>query len=384
MSTAAHVLITGARAPVALDLARQFAAAGWQVHTADTLPAYATTASPAVHRHHTVPPPRSAPAAFAQALAAICHAHPIALVVPTCEEVFYLAHGRDRLPAGVRVACPPLPLLRSLHSKLEFIALAARAGLRVPASQAVTTLAQARAWAGSTPLVLKPEFSRFGVEVRLYPDGLPARAPELDGRRWVAQHLLGGQEVCSYAVADSGRLLAHAAYRPAYRMARSASYYFDPVQLDDIGGQTAALVGALGYSGQIAFDWLVDAQGRATVIECNPRATSAIHLFAGSDALVQALSGQASACREPGTRAAMLAPLMWLHAGPLAWLGGRGRRWQHDVQRADDVLARGSDRGPRLGVLRDLAHYAWLGLRRGQSLRAASTLDIEWDGSELP
>ena len=41
---ARRVLLTGARAPIALDLARQFAAAGWQVHTADSQPAHATSA----------------------------------------------------------------------------------------------------------------------------------------------------------------------------------------------------------------------------------------------------------------------------------------------------------------------------------------------------
>ena len=61
---ARRVLLTGARAPIALDLARQFAAAGWQVHTADSQPAHATSASGAVHCHHRVPPPRQQPAGF--------------------------------------------------------------------------------------------------------------------------------------------------------------------------------------------------------------------------------------------------------------------------------------------------------------------------------
>ena len=381
---ARRVLLTGARAPIALDLARQFAAAGWQVHTADSQPAHATAASHAVHRHHRVPPPRQQPAGFVQALARLCTEQAIDLLVPTCEEVFYLAHGRAQMPASTRVACMELPLLRQLHSKWAFLGLAASTGMRVPASQRVHDIDQARQWAGSRPLVLKPEFSRFGVQVRLYRDGLPANAPALDGRPWVAQALLAGQEICSYAVAERGRLLAHAAYRPGWRMARSASYYFDAVDNADILTQTRALVAALDYSGQIAFDWIVDAEGRATVIECNPRGTSAIHLFAGSDALVQALSGEGGHCRAPTSAAAMLAPMMWLHGAPVALLRGQWRRWQHDHARAEDVLARGQDRRPRTRVLRDLAHYAASALRGNGDLRAASTADIEWDGQPLP
>lgn len=380
-----RVLLTGARAPIALDLARQFAAAGWQVHSADSQPAHATAASHAVTAHHRLPAPRQQPQAFVQALAQLCQTQAIDLLVPTCEEVFYVAHGRAQLPAHTRVACMDLPLLRQLHSKWEFLDLAAAAGLRVPASARVHSIDQARQWAGSRPLVLKPEFSRFGVDVRLHRDGLPSRPPPLDGRPWVAQALLDGQEVCSYAVAHQGRVLAHAAYRPGWRMARSASYYFDALDNPDILAQTQALVAALDYSGQIAFDWIVDAHGQATVIECNPRGTSAIHLFAGNDALVRALDGSGLHCRQPAAgSAAMLAPMMWLHAAPLALYRGLWPRWQHDWHRASDVLARGSDRAPRGQVLRDLAHYAASALRSGGSLRAASTVDIEWDGQPLP
>lgn len=380
-----RILLTGARAPVALDLARQFATAGWQVHTADSQPAHATAASRAVHAHHRLPPPRQQAQAFARELGALCRRQAIDLVLPTCEEVFYLAHGREQLPAHTRLVCMDLPLLRRLHSKWAFIALARQAGLRVPDSQQVHQLEQARQWAAGRPLVLKPEFSRFGVEVRLYRDGLPAAAPPLDGRPWVAQQLLPGQEICSYGVAHQGRLLAHAAYRPGWRMARSASYYFDAVDNPDILAQTTALVAALGYSGQIAFDWIVDEHGRATVIECNPRSTSAVHLFAGSDALVQAVTGNAGDCRQPAPgSAAMLAPMMWLHAAPLSLLRGQWAAWRDDYRRAVDVLARPGDARPRGQVLRDLLHYARASRHHRGNLRAASTVDIEWDGQPLP
>lgn len=379
-----RVLLTGARAPIALDLARQFHAAGWQVHVADCQPAHATAASRAVHARHRLPAPRQQPQAFAHALAGLCQAQQIDLLVPTCEEVFYVAAAAALLPAGTRLVAMPLPLLRQLHSKWEFLALGQQAGLRVPDSARVHTLEQARHWADGRAVVLKPEFSRFGVDVRLYPEGLTAAAPALDQRAWVVQALCQGQEVCSYAVAHNGRVLAQAAYRPHWRMAGSASYYFLREDVPDISAQTAALVAALGYCGQIAFDWMVDAQGQATVLECNPRGTSAVHLFAGSDALVMALDGQPGPCREPPLAAAMLAPMMWLHGGSTAALAGCWAQWQADRRAAADVLMRPGDRGPGLGMLRDLAHYALQSVRTGGNLRAASTVDIEWDGGLLP
>src|SRR6185503_21236723 len=107
------------------------------------------------------------------------------------------------------------------------------------------------------PLVLKPEFSRFGVHVRLYPQGVPAQAPPLAAHGpWVAQRFVAGTELCSYSVADRGRLLAHVAYAPRHRLGTSASYYFDPAESGAIRAVVERLVAQLDYTGQIAFDWI--------------------------------------------------------------------------------------------------------------------------------
>ena len=67
-------------------------------------------------------------------------------------------------------------------------------GMPVPDSVRVHTLAEARAWAGGRGVVLKPEFSRFGVNVRLYPNGIPKDAPELASLgEWVVQAFVAGE-----------------------------------------------------------------------------------------------------------------------------------------------------------------------------------------------
>ncbi|MCW4454429.1 hypothetical protein OK348_06435 [Flavobacterium sp. MXW15] len=379
------VLITGARAPIALDLARRFHAHGWRVHVADSVPAHAAGASRAVAGRHRIAPPRHAPEAFAADLSRLVHEHRIDLLLPTCEEVFYVAHLRHRLPAQLRVLADDFDRLRSLHSKWEFLALARAAGLPVPDSARVASLAEARDWTAGRAVVLKPEFSRFGVHVRLYPHGIPADAAPLpDGQPWVVQQLCAGTEYCSYAVAERGRLLAHAVYQPRHRLRRSASYYFAPAAPPGLREHAAALVAQLGCSGQVAFDWIVAGDGRAHVIECNPRGTSGLHLFAPGDALPRALAGDGDGVLEPGhRRAAMLAPLMYLDALPRALAAGRLAQWHADLRAGDDVLARPGDRAPLPATLRDLGHYGLQAARRRISLRAASTADIEWDGAPL-
>ncbi|KLD78153.1 ATP-grasp domain-containing protein [Xanthomonas hyacinthi] len=391
MASAPAVLITGARAPVALDLTRRFAAQGWRVHLADSVACRISGWSRAASASHRIASARYAPAAYIADLNALVARERIALLLPTCEDVFYLARYRQALPAQLDVLVDAFDTLRALHSKWQFLQLARAidADVDVPDSAQVRSLAQARDWAGSAPLVLKPEYSRFGVHVRVHPHGLPASAPPLSEQGdWVAQHYCAGEERCSYAVARDGVLLAHAVYRPRYRLQRSSSYYFDAAPAPQIERFTAQLVGKLGFSGQLSFDWIVSAQGRYSVIECNPRATSGLHLFAAADPLVAALDGSRrdpiAIVRPAPTRAAMLGPLMLGVALPAALRHGRLRQWRDDYARADDVLAPRGDRRPLAGALRDLGSHARLALAQRCTMREASTRDTEWDGEALP
>ncbi|MCC4594103.1 ATP-grasp domain-containing protein [Xanthomonas campestris pv. phormiicola] len=391
MPSAPAVLITGARAPVALDLARRFAAQGWRVHLADSVACRISGWSRAASASHRIASARYAATAYIADLNALVARERIALLLPTCEEVFYLARYRQALPAQLDVLVDAFDTLRTLHSKWRFLQLARTldADVDVPHSAQVRDLAQAREWAGTAPLVLKPEYSRFGVHVRVHPHGLPAAAPPLpDQGNWVAQRYCAGEERCSYAVARDGVLLAHAVYRPRYRLQRSSSYYFDAAPAPQIERFTAQLARALRFSGQLSFDWIVSAQGRYSVIECNPRATSGLHLFAASDPLVAALDGSrrdpAALVRPAPTRAAMLGPLMLGVALPAALRHGRLRQWREDYARADDVLAPRGDRRPLAGALRDLGSHARLALAQRCTLREASTRDTEWDGQALP
>ncbi len=62
------------------------------------------------------------------------------------------------------------------------------------------SLAAARDWAGGRPVVLKPEYSRFGVHVHLYPRGISTmRQSWLSQGRWVVQRFCAGEEICSTA-----------------------------------------------------------------------------------------------------------------------------------------------------------------------------------------
>ncbi|MBD9477530.1 ATP-grasp domain-containing protein [Pseudoxanthomonas sp. PXM02] len=380
-----RILILGGRAPVALDHARRFHHHGWQVHVADSIPCRLTGWSSSVTQTHAIAPPRYDPRGFVEDLRRIVAGQRIDLLLPTCEEAVYLSRHRPALPRELQVAVDDFATVASLHSKWQFAGIAAACGMPAPATTRLRTLDEAREWASGRGVVLKPEYSRFGVHVRLYPEGIPAAAPELPALGdWVVQEFLPGQELCSYAIAHRGRLLAHAVYRPSYRLRRSSSYYFEPVDRPAIREAVDALVRHTRYSGQLSFDWIEGTDGIARVLECNPRATSGLHLFPSDADLPAALVGEGPLHEPINARPRMIAALMSSAGLASAAAKGSLRQWQRDWQRADDVVSVPGDRSPLVGALTDLGAYAVLALRQQCNLREAATRDIEWDGEPMP
>jgi len=379
------VLILGARSPVALDHARRFSAQGWRVVVGDSVSCRITRWSRAVHAAEVLPSARYDLRGYAAALVRVITAHRIDLVLPTCEEVFYLARCRSALPREVRVLVDTFDTLAELHSKWRFLQAARGCGAVIPDSCVVSRIEEAQTWAAGRPVVLKPEFSRFGVHVRRYPEGIPADAEPLSlGARWVAQAYCHGRELCSYSVVDRGRVMAHVTYRPVHRIGGSSGYAFEACHAPAVESFVRALAAKLSFTGQMSFDWIESPSGDCQVLECNPRAVSGVHLFAADDALPDALMGERDACvypTAPGMR--MIGAVMAAAAVVPSLRACSLREWWHDFRGARDVIAVPGDRRPLLGGLLDLASYARLAASQRCTMRQASTCDTEWDGQEL-
>ena len=98
-----NILLTGGRAPATLELARAFHRAGHTVFMAESLRGHLSEPSNAIEQNFLVPPPRQQMPGFINALRDIIARNKIDLLVPTCEELFYIAMGRDQLPCKVFV-----------------------------------------------------------------------------------------------------------------------------------------------------------------------------------------------------------------------------------------------------------------------------------------
>jgi hypothetical protein len=393
--TQRNVLITGARAPIALDLARSFAAAGWVPHLADSVRPWAARLQRVARgRLHRLPPPRFDFLAFVQGFGRLVAELDPLMIIPTCEEVFYVSAAAERLGLADRVFAPPSDTLRQLHSKVEFAALARRCGLSAPATRRVTSAQALGAWRNrGKELVLKPEFSRFAAHVLVQPNEaafdtiVPTPAAP-----WAVQDYVEGEEFCLWSAARRGEIVGFAAYRPKWRVGRSASFYFeadrDPAFL--YIARTIAL--ATGATGQLSYDVIRRDDGTVAPIECNPRGVSGIHLFDSASYLAKAIMGQTTSIASvsgksdialPLARARHLAPAMWLLGAPQAIASRQWSAFRQDLADSRDVLAVAGEPLAALGALVDAGRFALTGLSRGRSAAGQSTDDIEWNGEAL-
>ena len=394
-----NVLLTGGRAPATLELARLLHRAGHTIDVAESAPIHLCSRSRAVRRNVLVAAPACEPHRFAADVAAACVDGKIHLLIPTCEEIFFVAAQAGRIRQLIAdtgrqppaILCDNLATLRSLHHKFEFTQVAAAAGLAVPQTWLLTSPDELPAF-GEQSVVFKPVWSRFATQVHLPPHtarSLAALRPTLTAP-WVAQTFLSGRSLCSYSIAAHGRLLAHACYPVNFRAGNGAAIDFTGEENEAVLAWVSRFVAHTGFHGQIAFDFIQPPGAPLMAIECNPRTTSGLHLLAaapGFASLLAALAGEGelpgSAIAPPlGERAALRSALLLYGAGQVRSANDLQRWWT--ALRSRDVLTAPGDWGPLGAQPAIIRLYQKWSRQHNIDLIAATTVDIAWNGEELP
>lgn len=380
------ILITGARSAVALDMARNFHDIGYEVHMADCSSAYICKLSKIPKYVHHYTPPHLSPEQFIMDMQGIIGSIKPDLVIPTCEEVFYVSLLHDIKNIPCKIFSPSLSDLRRLHDKYQFIKFCEKIGVNTPETSRLDSKQDVERYKNtSQQWVFKPCYSRFGAEAIISPK--PDELEDLSFKQktsWVAQKYINGIEMSFYAVSQSGKLTALSVYKSSWRLKGGASYAFENVSDEifvNVQNIAEKIALNLNLTGQFACDFIQDINGEIWLIECNPRCTSGLHLL--KEKIAYAILGNdAGISTNTGVSGYML-PMMMTYGVIESFKKNKFKLWLDTIKSGQDVISAPEDRLPLLGALIDTIIFMMRGIYNRISLSQATTADIEWNGEEL-
>ena len=361
-----RVLITCPRAPVTIEWVRLFRKAGHEVWLVDSLnfpiaKYYNNT------KYIKVSPPRLAFEQYKKEMTELINQ--VDWVIPNCEDLFYLSRVRDAMQTDAFFFMPESYLLFELHHKFNFFQKL-NEHVKVPRTKLLTSKEQISI---DKNTILKPVYSRFGRSViRELTQKNIDKIEVSEAYPWVQQERIVGEAICNYALILNGELLAHVAYRPMYLLNGAAATYFEPYVDERLEKFIAQFAKDTNYTGQVAFDF-IDNGKDLYVLECNPRATSGLHLLSEGltfedEVFKYRPKEQPSAYRVSTTLYSLF--------GVKALVKGEFKQLHQDYKRAKDVL----EGVPFYGQALSMFGMVQRAVMYRKEITSASTFDIEFDG----
>lgn len=268
-----RILITCPRAPVAIEWARIAQRNGHEVTFIDSLKNPLGKYLSAI-KYVRVSSPRFEFAKYKEEVLKLIAEHD--LVIPTCEDIFYLTNVSQGTGFEKKIFSPTFELLIGLHNK-DTVGNYLNEFVKFPNTRLVTNPEQVDYNNQNT--ILKPVFSRFGTNiVRSISKDEVSRLDISDEYPWIQQQKIDGEYLCNYAIINNGVVVDHVVYTPRYLVNNAAATYFEHTNNTQCEDFIRRFAEDNQFTGQVAFDFIQNKNG-LYVIECNPRATSGLHLI---------------------------------------------------------------------------------------------------------
>jgi predicted ATP-grasp superfamily ATP-dependent carboligase len=382
-----RILITSSRMPYAVGMARKMAAAGHTVYASDAYDLAPGSHSKYLTGHFVTGSPRDATEQFIDDVERIASENEIDVIVPSFEEVFYLATQRERLDAVTSLYAPPFETLARVHDKATFQELTDRLGIRTPKTLVAHSDDELREHIGRFPRYFaRAAFSRGGVALLTNTGPLAGHVKVEDchpteNSPWLVQEFVDGPMLCTYTTMHGGKATAHCTYRAPRQWEHSTAIAFESVDGTETLETASAIAGDLGYTGQMSLDFVDDA-GTLYMIECNPRATDGL-LLVGENDLAEGIL-------EPERELTMVPPgeEVQLSMAVFGQMFDEGiKEWPRsirDLARIRDANRGWHDHMPTLYNFLAFAHHAKLEMKERTALFVAMAGDISWDGQPIP
>jgi len=374
------VLVTGARAPAALSAARLFHSAGVRVVAADCCAEPLTRTDRRVYRTLRHPAPKVDPVKFRDWLIDIVDRHKIDVIFPTCEEIFHMDRALADHPYRALLYAPNSRLLFSAHSKAEFPKMLDASGLVSPKTSVIESCVDLPGDESLANSVLKPEYSRFATRTLISPRREQAEvAMRMQSGRWVIQERVASPEICGYAFAVSGHMMACWSYKPKYRAGKGASILFKPEIYEQVEIYMRRFIEQTGWTGQIGMDFIKDADRGLVAIEANPRSTSGIHAFGNGGDLLTAIRVKCRDLIKPDVTPRAIRPAFFLLGLRQAFSEGSLLEWISELRATKDaVFVEGFD-SANWQLIKCSAYFCLQAWKERCTVLEATTSDIAWD-----
>lgn len=379
MNTSFKFLITGARSPVALHIARNLESHGHTVFLADSVPFSLGSFSKKREAFFLLSSPRFHYAQFVEQLIFFVQKYDIDCIIPTCEEVFYISKALPQLQTYCDVFTDDIIKMKLVHNKFEFMDYLKDFDsiVQPPKSFLVHSSEEVQyyisKYADLSKFVLKPVYSRFGSKVHIFereemiPDIVISKEEP-----YVLQEFIQGTQFCTYSICCEGETKAYSGYVSKYVVGKGATIYFENCVQKEIQHFVEKLVKHLQFHGQIAFDFIVS-KDKIYIIECNPRTTSGVHLFEPEQDLSLAIRGTVQEGLKATTQSFMLSlpMLSKFNSQPF-------KKWNYDFSRAKDVLWNKEDMLPFFGQFILYGYFLFQAIKLNTNILSVTTRDIEW------
>jgi predicted ATP-grasp superfamily ATP-dependent carboligase len=286
------ILVLDGETRAALAVVRSLGRAGHAVEVVSTSGRSLAGASRHARGDHALPDPAADPDAFVRELEALCATLDGPLVLPVTEVTLgtLYASGLDR---RLDVLAPDPERYEAAVDKACLLERAARLGIDVPRSVGIApgTVPDALPPGFAFPVVLKARRSRFvhdgrwemgGVGIADAPEALAAlaRQPGMQGGALLQEFVPGTGEAV-FAIARDGECQAVFAHRRLREKPPSGGVSVlresidpDPVLLD----QSRRLLRDLGWTGVAMVEYRRAPDGRAVLMEINPRFWGSLQL----------------------------------------------------------------------------------------------------------
>ena len=370
----AKVLVTCARSPAAIHLGRLLHESGHCVILADTKKFHLGRWRSWPNKCLRHPSPRFESQQFSLWLQQVVKTEAIDCVIPVYEETFHHALNHGLLDCDH--FCSDIDTLDRLHNKFEFIQFAESLGINVPETILVENISQIES--KLTPeYILKPVYSRFGENVIIKPNLNKLQIDVSETNPWILQERLDGKQYCLQGICKDGKVLSCVAYSSDFTVSKS-SVFFEKTGKGDLGGIIEKIASNCNYTGFLSFDVILGEDGIVRPIECNPRATSALHLYSTDDRIDNAiLKGDEIQCT--GTSRRLVLP-MWINLVSNLFTKRHLSSWRKAVKRSKSVEWNVLDPRPGMLQLILILGFSMVAIRRKISLIAATTYEFEWNG----